>query len=548
MIQDLRGLIWLLALLPIPGLLAAAEEPQPLAARIDALIAEAAQGQPASPLVDDAGFLRRIALDLTGAIPGADETLAFLDDPAPDKRSRLIDRLLESPDHARRMEEFFHVMFMERMGDNPRWSSFLRDSFAANKPWNQLVREILRGNADDQATQGAAFFYAKRLENYGQNPVDHPALTRDVGRLFLGIDLRCAQCHDHLFIDDYKQNDFQGLHTFFQNLALQDIKVPSIREKATTAKTSYTSVFTKVEKQTGPRVPGMTEIGLPELKPGEEYLAAPDPRKKIAGKPRFSLLEALAEQLPGDANPAFARNIVNRLWFAMMGRGLVHPLDQFHAGNPPSHPALLDLLAAEFRRHSYDGKWLLRTLALTQTYQRSGLVPRESDAQDEDEESTSERFLTAIEKRLSAEQLLRSMLVATGERERGRDAAAAAKQLAKGFDALKEKFVKAYANEPREPEDEFNPSLRAALFVQNDSAVLKLLEPRPGNLVDRLTNQADASLVAEELYVSILTRRPTADEQAEVADYLTRNTDRRSVAIEHLAWALLASAEFSVNH
>jgi hypothetical protein len=533
-----RSLVFLAATAVLPGATGFAVEP--LHRRIDALVDAAAAGEPVSPPVDDAGFLRRLFLDLAGSIPHVRETRAFLEDTTPEKRARLIDALLDGPHYPRRMEEFVHVMWMERMGDNARWSQYLRSSFEANKPWDQMAREILRGSSDDATTQGAAFFYAKRLENYGQNPVDYPALTRDVGRLFLGIDLRCAQCHDHVFIDDYKQQDFQGLHTFFQNTALQDVKVPSIIEKPTTRKTEYTSVFTKATRETGPRVPGMPEIALPEIKPGEEYITPPDPRKKIPGKLRNSLLEALANNLPVAENAGFARNIVNRLWFAMMGRGLVHPLDQFTGENPPSHPALLELLASEFVQHHYDGKWLLRELALTRTYQRSDRLPDGVDAG----QVPLESFRTAVEKRLSAEQLLRSVLVATGVD----DPAASAKSVATSWTALKEKYVKAFASEPREPEDELNPSLRAALFVQNDGAVLDLLKPRPGNLVERLASAPDADTIAEELYLSVLTRRPCDLERAEVADYLARNADRRAVAIGHLAWALLASAEFSVNH
>jgi hypothetical protein len=535
---QLRHIVLLAAIAPLLGASARADEP--LHQQIDALIDGAAGGAPTSPPVDDAGFLRRITLDLSGSIPSAREARAFLEDPSSEKRARLIDALLEGPGYPRRMAELVHVMFMERMGDHPRWAAYLRSSFEANKPWDQLAREILRGSSEDDATGGAAFFYAKRLEHYGENPVDYPGLTRDVGRLFLGIDLRCAQCHDHVFIDDYKQQDFQGLHTFFQNTALRDIKAPSIEEKATTAKTAYTSVFTKRARETGPRVPGMPEIDLPELKKGEEYITPPDPRKKIPGKLRHSLLEDLANQLPSAGNPAFARNVVNRLWFVMMGRGLVHPLDQFSADNPPSHPAVLDLLAGEFARHAYDGKWLLRELALTRTYQRSDLAPEGVDA----DQVPPESFRTAIEKRLPAESLLRSALVAAGEEE----PAAAAKSIAASFDALKEKYVKAFASEPREPEDELSPSLRAALFIQNDAAVLDLVTPRQGNLVDRLANQTDSEQVAEELYLSVLTRRPSASERADVAEYLARNADRRTLAIGRLAWALLASVEFSVNH
>jgi hypothetical protein len=509
-----------------------------LHARIDEWIDAGAREEPASPVIDDAGFLRRVMLDLTGAIPSAWAARAFLGDTAPEKRAALVDAVLDGPEYPRRMAELVHVMFMERLGDHPRWTGYLEASFAANKPWDQLAREILRGSSDDESTRGAAFFYAKRLENYGQNPVDYPGLTRDVGRLFLGIDLRCAQCHDHVFVTDYKQQDFQGLHTYFQNTALLDAKAPSIVEKPTLQKTPYTSVFTKAARETGPRIPGMAEVALPELKKGEEYVTPPDPSKKLPGTLRFSLLEALARQLPRDENPAFARNIVNRLWFAMMGRGLVHPLDQTSGDNPPSHPELLDELTRAFIARRYDGKWLLRELALSRTYQRSDRLP--AGAEDADPET----FRMALEKRVSAEQLLRSMLVATGEA----DATGGSKAVAARFGALKEKYVKAFANEPREPEDEFNPSLRAALFLQNDAAVLDLLKPQGANLVARLAASDDAAAIAEELYLSVLTRRPCAEETAEVSAYLARNRDRRGAAIGHLVWALLASAEFSVNH
>jgi hypothetical protein len=221
----------------------------------------------------------------------------------------------------------------------------------------------------------------------------------------------------------------------------------------------------------------------------------------------------------------------------MMGRGLVHPLDQFHDDNPPSHPEVLDLLAKEFVAHHFDMKWLLRELALTQTYQRSSALPENVKKQ------LPESFLTANEKRLSAEQLLGSVLEATGERAR-----LSAPAEAKNLDAARAKFVKAFANPRREPEDDFAPSLKAALFVLNDDVVLGWLAPRPGNLIDRLTKQTDDAKVAEELYLSVLSRRPTAEERDEVTAYLSKNAARRTTALGHLAWALLASTEFCVNH
>ncbi len=497
--------------------------------RLDPLILAGARGRPVSPLADDAEFLRRITLDLAGRIPSTQETRAFLQDQAADKRVRLIDRLLASPEHVRRLTDLFHVMLLERLGDHPEWTRYLRTSFEANKPWDVLAREILRAAPRDEATRGAAFFYAKRLEHYGQNPVDYAGLTRDVARLFLGKDLRCAQCHDHLFIRDYKQADFQGLHAFFQNTFLQDAKYPTVGEKPTLVPLDFMSVFRKVPHKTGPRIPGGKELAVPVLKKEELYLKPANPKNQDPGQLRFSPLAQLAEQLPRGDNPAFVRNSVNRLWWAMLGRGLVHPLDLHHSANPPSHPEVLDLLAREFVAHKFDVRWLLRELALSQTYQRSSLLPK---GQDKLEPSA---FLTALEKRLSAEQLLAAMQVATGEREDTSSAAVLAR------------FQKAFANPAREAEDEIAGSLKAALFLLNDEVVLGWLQPKPGNLMDRLLNRDD-NAVAEELYLSVLSRLPSSEERATVQAHLAKNAGKRKTALFQLSWALLASTEFAVNH
>lgn len=517
-----------LLLLFITGMTTAASAEEPLHDRIDKLILAGAGPADVSPLAEDAEFLRRVSLDLGGKIPSAKEVREFLADGSPDKRARKIEQLLAAPAYATRMQQLFHVMLMERLGDHDEWTRYLQASFEANKPWDAMVREMLRADPANEKARGAAFFYAKRLENYGQNPVDYPGLTRDVGRLFLGKDLRCAECHDHLFVAEYKQADFQGLFAFFQNTFLADPKTFVVGEKPTTAKLAFMSVFTKVPLETAPRLPGGEEITIPVLKKGEEYVVPPDRKAKTPGVLRFSPLEQLAKELPTPDNRDFSRNIVNRLWFVMMGRGIVHPLDLHHDGNPPSHPELLDLLADEFVAHKFDIKWMLGQLALTKTYQRTSMLPPGKDRAD------PARFLTMIEKRLSSEQLLASVIEATG---------AGAKP-----ETVQAAFVQAFANPAREPEEEVNPSLKGALFLLNDPTVLGWLEPKSGNLTDRLGKISDSNKIAEELYLSVLSRMPVDEEKAMVSSYLQKNADRRAEALRHLTWALLASTEFSVNH
>ncbi len=531
-VRCLASVLFILLTLALSLTLAAEDA---LHVRIDQLIEAKADG-PLNPPASDAEFLRRAYLDFAGRIPSADEAREFLRDESPDKRTQLIDRLLAADEYARRMTEQFHVVLMERRGEDDEWTKFLRESFAANKPWDQITREMLNPNPDDEATRGAAFFYTKRLEKYGQNPTDYPGLVRDVGRLFLGVDVQCAQCHDHLFIDDYKQVDYQGLFAFVANVSIRsDVQFPAVAESPLMNKIEFVSVFVGNQEMTGPRLPGGAAFEIPEFAKGEEYAVPPDRQKRTPGVPKFSTLKLLAERLPVADNAAFKRNIVNRLWWMMMGRGLVDPLDLHHSDNPPSHPELLNLLADEIAARKFDIKWFLRELALTEMYQRSDLLP------DGDVEPAPATYRVAIERPLSAEQITRSVLQATGELSR------ATADEAKFKEHL-ERFRTAIANPPREPEVQFNPTVEAALFLSNDELVLSWLQPRDGNLVDRLSKTDSADQIADELYLSVLTRMPTDEERTEVVEYLSQRSDRKSQAISNLAWALIASTEFCVNH
>ncbi len=185
----------LLVLLVASYLVPLASAAEPLHVRIDKIV-DATQIGPQAAIASDAKFLRRIYLDLTGSIPSAAETREFLDDKAADKRTKLIDRLLAGPQYPRHMTTAFSVMLMERRTDAGDWLEFLRTSFEQNKPWNQMAAEIFGSDGVDAAKRGPAnYFFARNAETN--------LMTRDVGRMFFGMDLQCAQCHDHPLIDDY---------------------------------------------------------------------------------------------------------------------------------------------------------------------------------------------------------------------------------------------------------------------------------------------------------------------------------------------------------
>jgi hypothetical protein len=508
----------------------------PLHVRIDHLVAQKADGDLA-PRSTDAEFVRRIYLDLAGRVPSVTDARAFLTDQSPDKREKLIDRLLASDDHVRRFSQVLHVMLMERLGDHDEWQKYLRTSVQQNKHWDQLVREIVSPNADDEATRGAALWYTKRLENYGQNPVDLPALVRDVGRHFLGIDVQCAQCHDHLFIDDYKQEHYAGLFAFVGHAVIRtDAQIPAVTVRPLEKKVDFISVFLKEPRSVGPKLPGGTEVDIPTLADADKFEQPPDRAKNFPGTPRFNTLKLLAEQLPSANNKYFARNIANRLWWLMLGRGLVHPLDLHHSANPPSHPELLDLLSRELAEHQFDMRWLLRELALSETYQRSG-VGNESQL-----DSLPSAYRIALEKPLSTEQMLASLRQALGDAE-----PLTIPEGDKSWKDWQTRFEKALANPPREPEVDHQPTVKAALFLMNDETLLGWLKPEGSNLSARLAALSDANAMAEELYVATLSRAPTADESREVSEYLAADADRDR-AVRNLIWSLLASNEFCSNH
>jgi hypothetical protein len=350
----------------------ATQASQPLQARIDTLIRVKHTG-PVAKRCTDAEFLRRVMLDLNGTIPTSPEARAFIDDTSPDKREKLIDRLLNSPRYIRHMANVFDLILMERRKDkhvkSPEWQQYLHQSFAANKPYNQLAREILGADGVDAKLRPAAKFY---LDREGEVNL----LTRDVGRIFFGMDLQCAQCHDHPLVDSYLQADYYGLYAFLnRSFVFTDSKKKNsfFAEKAEGAVT-FKSVFTGDAGKTRPRVPGGVQLVEPLFTPGDEYTVKP--AKNVRPIPKYSRRKNLAETTTSSNNLAFQRNIVNRLWAHMMGRGLVHPVDFHHPDNPPSHPELLDLMAGEFVAMKYDIKAFLRVLALTDTYQNSFDLPQ----------------------------------------------------------------------------------------------------------------------------------------------------------------------------
>ena len=351
-----------------------APTPEPLHVRID-LIVDGVSSGIAAPLVSDAEFLRRVSLDLVGVPPTTSELRDFLADATPNKRDIVIDRLINSPLFARQMADVFDIMLMERRPATQitadEWHNYLEESFRNNKPLNMLIREILTADGVDGPLRPAARFY---LDRTGEPNL----IARDVGRMFFGRDLQCAQCHDSPLVDDFLQSDYKGLYAFFEGGAVitkkEGDKDKSFYGERSAGDVAFESVFIKGKKHvTAARVPGDAELLEPVFYPGDEYTTPP--ADGVVSVPKFSRRFKLAELATNGTNRLFNENLANRLWAHMMGRGLVHPVDMNHSGNPATHPELLKLLGQEVAAMNFDAKTFLKELALSKVYQRSIDLP-----------------------------------------------------------------------------------------------------------------------------------------------------------------------------
>ena len=545
--------------LVLSGITSTVTAQTPLHQQIDQLIAEGKQQfeQQAAPLADDATFLRRVTLDLVGTIPTADEVRTFVADSSPDKRSQRINQLLASPEHARRLQYLFDTMLMERRPGKyvktAEWEEYLRQSFLENRPWDELVHEILTVDGTDKTTRPAARFLLDR-------ELKSEVVTRDLGRIFLGRDLQCAQCHDHPNVNDYLQRHYHGLDAFLSRSYLfkdPKTKQASIGEKAE-GQVSFTSVFTKEEGMTAPRV-----LDLPEIPDPADAKKAykVKPAKNVRSVPVYSRRLQLADALTSQHNEAFRKNIVNRLWAMMMGQGLVEPLDMWHSDNPPTHPKIVSLLSEELANHEFNLRYVIRELALTQTYQRSSHVSAETEIPERS------AYQMGLLKPLTPEQLAWSMMQATGvtsatlERLQMKQRKVDEKQKTKNaddplwqeealHDALKGNvaaFVRTFGIVGAQT-TRFDASADQALFLLNGNTIQAWLAPSGNQLTARLKKLDQPTAIAEELYLSVFSRFPTETEIKQVALFLEGGPKPTDQDLQQLIWAALSSDEFRFNH
>jgi len=510
----------------------------PLTKGIDAA---ALQGEPdisnqASPPCDDLTFLRRITLDAIGRTPTSMEARTFLESKEADKRPKAVERLLGSPDFSWYWAQVLDSWWMERRpGKNVEvsaWLSYLRESLAADKPLDIVVLEVVSADGVDPAQRARARFLLDR-------DMEPTLVVRDISRLFLGANLQCSQCHDHPRIESYKQEHFHGLMAYFNRAYMFDdpkLKKKVIGEKAD-GEVTFQSVFDpkKVTKKRSPGLPGAAEKSDPIVAKDQQYVSAPT--KEVRGVPKYSRRLLLGKDLVETGRRPMARNLANRLWAQLSGKGLVHPLDQIHPDNPADNEPLLESLTDLVISNRFSLKPIIREVMLSAVYQRSSI----SKSKLKDGEK---RLLVSRLRPLSPEQMAYSILASTGFDEaetKSLGAKATPAILQAKREATAKPFVGMLAQPAGNP-DSFEPRLEQSLFMSNHGQAMALLNARPGNLANRLMDAKGTDVLADELYLSMLCRFPDSQEKADIASAL-KSGEKASV-ISDMIWALLTSAEF----
>lgn len=491
----------------------------------------------ASPVCDDATWLRRVFLDVIGRLPTAEETRAFLGQESGEgcliagedqslarrasasveKRGLLVNSLLQRPEYADywalKWSDWLRVD-RQVLGHQGAYSYYkwIRDSFATNNPLDRFARELM--TADGLLSEHPAGYFYK----VAKDPGDAAAM---LSQALLGIRIDCAKCHHHPF-DRWSQDDYYGMQAFFTPVGFKSTPRGELLMAIRNESTKH------------PRT-------------GSEIFAHPLGTPMPSANPSSDRRTVLADWLTSPTNSAFASNVANRMWAHFLGRGLIEPVDDVRSTNPATNPELLDALAQDFVSHQFDLHHLIRTIVHSRTYQGSSDI---NETNERDEQNYSRSLL----RRLDAEVLLDAICDVTGVEEKfdGVPAGSRAVQL---WDSQVSHYFLTTTGRPSrttvcECERVSAPSVAQVLHGLNSPTLESKLSHDAGRLASlhRLNPQNDGTVI-EELYLTFLSRMPSIIERETALKYLSigESTGRRK-AIEDIAWSLMNSLEFMFNH
>jgi len=507
----------------------------------------------AAPAASDAEFLRRAFLDIVGSIPSLDHAEKFLADKSSDKRAKLVDALLASDAYAANWSYVWAGTFAGATGDGPfadaviyAVSKQLKPHFDKNEPISEVAKAVVTytGKFERENMRpgqmmegyddgGIALMYFRWQQSAGR---DLPMfLANKFSRAFLGMQISCAQCHDHPF-DKWTQEDFYGMAAFFTEVAVRPIRKEGVQQPIG---------YEVLENKMLGKVRGLQ---IPDSKKGRvkpQWLdTKEEPKSGEAMRAEFTRL------LTSRANTQFARAIVNKYWAHFFGRGIVNPPDDFNGRNKPSHPEMLEGLAAEFIAKNYDVKWLVREICASQAYQTSSRVKERTTDQEK-------YYATASVRALTPEQIMASLITATLK-----DPSSVSLQ-------KKGQYLKDFRFNFGDDEDaeltEFEGTIPQALMMMNSELIARGTGGAPasgGTLRDRLRERREGKAGATRLdeildtrkgaeervraiFLTTLTRQPTAKE---LSRYVKYASSRGEDGFEDVMWTLLNTSEFLFNH
>ncbi len=509
---------------------------------VDYYVGQALQKANVRPaaLADDATLVRRLTLDLAGRIPTAGEARVYMDSRDRDKRAHLVERLMASQSFVRHQVNELDSMLMA--GGKGSLREYLVVAVGENRPWDRIFRELMLPDQTDKAQKLAALYLLNGIK-------DVDRLTADVSSTFFGVNISCAQCHDHPLVPDWKQDHFYGMKAFFsRTFATGNGNSGFLGERASGDLRFKTT--DDVERKarlmflTGRRVdePDHKEASSEDKKKERDALERAKKAKVPPPPPSFSARAKLVElALAPNEREFFSRAIVNRLWHRFFGHGLVMPLDQMHAANPPSHPELLAWLARDLAAHGYNLQRLIRGLVLSDTYARTSRWDGEGEA------PRPSLFATARVRPLTPMQLATSLLIATVDPVSVPPDFQSAR-FARRIDACEESaraLARSFANSSSDQQI----GASEALFFSNGKRIAReLLGNGPDTLVGLLDRSSGPAQVVKIAVFSVLSRFPDAEEKQALITFLSERTDRPEEAHRQLVWALLAGSEFRFNH
>ena len=483
-----------------------------------------------SDICTDAQFIRRVSLDITGTLPTPAQVNAFEADKDSQKRSKLVDKLLESPEYSYFFaNKWADILRVKRRGQPDRmygtfsFHHWIRQAIVQDKPYDAFVRDILAANGDETSHPPAVWY--KELQAPEQ-------FVDDTAQVFLGLRMACAQCHHHPY-EKWSQDDYWGLAAFFGRVGRKSLPVPGGFQNQ---QLQLVSVFSRPNggvqnKRTGQPAVIKPLDGEPMQIPAEE-----DPRQK------------LVDWMVDAKNPFFAKAVVNRYWAHFFSRGIVDPLDDMRVTNPPSNVELLDALARDFVEHKYSLKHLVSTICKSRTYQLSSL-PNEFNKQDK------QTYARYYPKRMSAEVLFDAVCQITDSPTPfgglPQDKHAPKRAIMLPDESFQSYFLDVFGRPQRisacECERVTEANLAQALHLLNSQEIQGKLS-RSGGRAEQLAKdpRPDAEKI-EELFQWAFARRPSADHLSIAVGHINRHASNRKLAYENLLWALINTKEFVFN-